>query len=371
MEAATVPTRLSRVNGQIGELIIAGFPLEEIASHSTFEETLYLLWHDSLPTAEQLEHLKKMLVAQRPLPAATLDILKEAALHKVGAMDALRMAASTLTLKLPQDSREEDLRPGAIVLVACLPTIVATYWRLLHNQAPIEPNSDLDHTANYLYMLFGEVPSPENVRALETYFNTVSDHGLNASTLTARVITSTQSDVISAVVGAIGALKGPLHGGAPGLALDMVLEIGDPSQAESYLRNKLESGGRLMGFGHRVYKVRDPRASMLSKAAENMCRAKGDMKLYNLARQVEEVAVKLLGEYKPGRKLETNVEYYTALILHELGLSKDFFTPTFAVGRVSGWTAHCFEQQSRHRLIRPLSPYVGATDRHWVPLEKR
>jgi citrate synthase len=204
------------------------------------------------------------------------------------------------------------------------------------------------------------------VRGLETYLNTVVDHGLNASTFTARVITSTGSDLVSAVVGALGALKGPLHGGAAGPALDMVFEIGDTSRAEGVLRNKLEAGEKLMGFGHRVYRVRDPRAEVLAKAAERMFTRAGDMQLYNLARSVEAEALRLLEEYKPGRRLQTNVEFYTALLLHGLGLDEELFTPTFAVSRVSGWIAHALEQRSANRIIRPQSEYVGPRDKKWT-----
>ena len=221
-------------------------------------------------------------------------------------------------------------------------------------------------------MLNGESPGDEPVQALETYLNTTVDHGLNASTFAARVIVSTRSDMVSAIVGAVGALKGPLHGGAPGPALDAVLEIGKVDRAEAYLRRKIERGERLMGFGHRVYKVRDPRAEVLSQAAERLFRAGGgDAALYELTRGVEKIAVALLAEYKPGRNLQTNVEFYTALLLHGLGLPTDLFTPTFAVGRVAGWTAHCSAQRASGRLIRPQSAYVGARERSWVPLEER
>jgi citrate synthase len=214
-------------------------------------------------------------------------------------------------------------------------------------------------------MLSGETPSPERVRGLETYLNTVADHSLNASTFAARVIIATQSDMISAIVGALGALKGPLHGGAPGPALDMVFEIGQADKAEAIMRHKLERGERLMGFGHRIYKVRDPRAEVLSAAAERFYQADGNMALYNLAREVERIAVALLAEYKPGRNLQTNVEFYTALLLHGLGLPTELFTPTFAIGRVGGWTAHCFEQRQAGRLIRPSALYTGVKDRRW------
>ncbi len=359
-------TRLSSVDGQAGELIIAGFPVEDLASQVTFEEVVYLLWHDALPNAQELADFRQALAARRELPQATLALLRAAAGRKVAVIDALRMAAGTLSLQSPDDPQQQ-----AITLIGAFPTIVAAYWRLLNQQEPLAPRPDLGHAANYLFMLLGQTPSPEHVRGLETYLNTVVDHGLNASTFTARVIISTQSDMISAIVGALGALKGPLHGGAPGPALDMVFEIGDAAKAESYLRYKLDQGERLMGFGHRIYKVRDPRAEVLAAAAARMFQGNGHQALYQLSRQVEQTAIALLAEYKPGRNLQTNVEFYTALLLHGLGLPTDLFTPTFAIGRVGGWTAHCFEQQQLNRLIRPQSVYIGPKDRCWLPVEER
>lgn len=361
-------TTLSSVDGLKGELIIGGFFVEELASQASFEEVCYLLWNDArLPTAQELAAFKQELAAMRALPDATLHLLEAAASHKVQAMDALRIAAGSLDLDLGET---DDVR-RARALTARIPTVAAAYWRLLHGQQPLTPRTDLDHAANYLYMLTGEAPSAARVRGLETYLNTVSDHGLNASTFTARVIISTQSDMVSAIVGAIGALKGPLHGGAPGPALDMVFEIGAPEKAEPYLRAMLDRGDRLMGFGHRVYKVRDPRADVLAHAAEKMFRADGDMRLYELAKHVEGVAIQLLDEYKPGRNLRTNVEFFTALLLHGLDFETDLFTPTFAVGRVAGWIGHCFEQQRTGRLIRPQSVYIGERKRQWTPAEAR
>jgi citrate synthase len=275
----------------------------------------------------------------------------------------LRMAAGTVS---PVTDEEE-----ALALVASLPTMVAAYSRLLGGEEPVDPDPELGHAANYLYMLRGEVPGAEFRRALETYLNAVSDHGMNASTFVARVIVSTRSDFVSAVVGAIGALKGPLHGGAPGPALDVVFEIGDVSRAEAYLREKLGRGERLMGFGHRIYRVRDPRADVLAAAADRLYTTDGDRELYDLALGVEQTALRLLEEHKPGRNLQTNVEFYTALLLHGLGLPTELFTPTFAIGRVVGWTAHCFEQRALDRLIRPQSLYVGSKDGRWVPPEER
>ena len=365
-------TRLSSVEGKAGELIIAGFPVEELAGRATFEETIYLLWHDVLPGQGQLMAFREALSVRRPLPRATLDLLRAAASERGPVMDALRMAAGTLSIGTPVDALIDDEFYGdALALVARLPTIVAAYWRMLNGKEPVAPDPELSHAANYLYMLTGEVPSDEFARALETYLNTVADHGLNASTFAARLIVSTRSDVVSAVVGAIGALKGPLHGGAPGPALDSVFEIGEAGRAEPYLREKIERGERLMGFGHRVYKVRDPRADVLAAAAKRLYTSGGDVALYELALEVEKTALRLLATYKPGRNLKTNVEFYTALLLHGLRLPTGLFTPTFAIGRVAGWTGHCMEQRAQDRLIRPQSRYTGPRDRYWVPLEKR
>jgi len=348
-------TRLSHVDGEAGELLIAGYPVGELAAHATFEETTWLLWHGELPSSRELDAFRAELAALRGLPPATMAILRECAVSRIDAMDALRIALGTVSLASTE----------ATAIVAIAPTIVAAFSRLTAGHEPIAPRADLGHAANYLYMLTGAVPDAERVRGLETYLNTVVDHGLNASTFTCRVITSTGSDLVSAVVGAVGALKGPLHGGAPGPALETVFEIGDASRAESVLRAKIESGERLMGFGHRVYKVRDPRADVLAIAAERLFTRAGDMRLYSLAREVEATALRLLEEYKPGRRLQTNVEFYTALLLHGLGLDVPLFTPTFAIARVSGWIAHAIEQRQANRLIRPKSIYVGPPDRHW------
>jgi citrate synthase len=349
-------TRLSDVDGERGELVIGGFPVAELAGHATFEEVTWLLWHGELPTSSQRDRFVADLAAQRTLPPAAVSLLRECAPQQLEPMDALRIAAGTISL----------VSDEAIAIVARFPTIVAGYWRVRRGLEPVAPRADLGHAANFLYMLSGEIPDAERVRALETYLITVIDHGLNASTFTARVIMSTGSDLVSAVVGAIGALKGPLHGGAPGPALDMVFEIGQASRAEPILRKKIEAGEKLMGFGHRVYKVRDPRADVLAAAAERMYTRAGDMSLYALARDVESTALRLLEEYKPGRRLQTNVEFYTALLLHGLGLDVPLFTPTFAIGRVSGWIAHAFEQRSANRIIRPQSEYVGPRNRTWA-----
>jgi citrate synthase len=354
-------TRLSDVDGERGELVISGFPLADLATQATFEETTWLLWHGDLPSTRELDAFRSELAAERELPRATLALLGECARAAVDPMDALRIAAGTISL----------MSERATAIAARFPTIVASFWRLRRGAEPVAPRSDLGHAANFLYMLTGESPDPERTRALETYLNTVVDHGLNASTFTARVITSTGSDLVSAILGALGALKGPLHGGAPGPALDLVFEIGEASRAEEVLRRKIEAGDKLMGFGHRVYKVRDPRADVLALAAERLYARAGDLSLYTLARSVEATAIRLLDEYKPGRRLQTNVEFYTALLLHGLGLEVPLFTPTFAISRVSGWIAHALEQRAANRIIRPQSQYVGPRGRRWVPVVDR
>ena len=376
-DVVAAETRLSHVDGEAGVLVIGGYPLEEIAERATYEQMVHLLWHGSLPTEAALDGFMSELAASRPLSGVTHDLLRGAAKERRPVIDVVRMAAASLPTI--------DDRADARSVVAGLPTIVAAYWRLLHGKEPVAPVASLGHAANLLYMLDGEIPGDDRVRALTTYLNTVIDHGMNASTFTARVIVSTRSDFVSAVTGAIGALKGPLHGGAPGPVISMLEAIGDADNAESHLREKLESGERLMGFGHAVYRVRDPRADVLSRAARTFFDRDDDGQddgqvdyghdghgdLYALALHVEKIALELLEEYKPGRRLQTNVEFYTALLLKGLGLHPDLFTPMFAVGRVAGWTAHCIEQRAVDRLYRPESLYSGEMNKRWTPRDER
>lgn len=375
-------TRLSKVDGTAGVLTIGGFPLEELAPNATFEEVLHLLWFDRLPSTSELEELRDELAGLRAIPEPTVDLLKACAEKKLPTMDALRMGVDSLTLADPDPS---DVSPEADMLrvksvTARIPTVIATYWRLLNGEAPVPPRAEDRHAANYLYMLQGEEAHPDAARALETYINSVVDHGMNNSTFTSRVIISTRSDIVSAVVGAIGSLKGPLHGGAPGPALDMVFEIreradksGKPikEEADLWAREVVGGGGRIMGFGHRVYKVRDPRADVLGSAAVMLFEGAGDTTLYDDATTAEDAVLEVLAELKPDRSIKTNVEFYTALLLHGVGMETDLFSPTFAVGRVGGWTAHVLEQIEEARLMRPRAGYEGELDRVWVPLEER
>jgi citrate synthase len=369
-QVVAAATRLSHVDGERGELLIAGYPVEELAAKATFEEVLHVLWNDAPPTAAELATLREELAAARQLPAATLDLLRAAAAADATPMDALRMGVASLSLAEPAAPRSGSPGAAAVAsarrIVGAFPALVAAHWRF-RNRLELPPSrTDLSHAASFLWLLEGVEPTAERVRALDTYLCTVVDHGLNASTFAARVVVSTGSDLVSAVTAAVGALKGPLHGGAPGPALDTVFEIATRERAEPILRAKLERGERLMGFGHRVYRVRDPRADVLGAAATRFYEAAGDTRLYDLARHVEATALRLLRDRKPDRRLDTNVEFYTALLLHGLGLPTDLFTPTFAIGRAGGWTAHCLEQIAEGRLIRPQAEYVGARGRRWV-----
>jgi len=353
-------TRLSHVDGDRGELIIGGYELKELAGRVSFEAAAHLLWRGTLPTRDELERLRREFAALRALPEQTLDVVRAGA--KVPPIDALRMGCATLSLDLADP---DDISPTADLeaakrLTARFPTLLAAHARISDGKEPLAPRTDLAHAANFLYMLHGTEPDAAAARALDTYWVTVIDHGMNASTFAGRVIASTRSDMVSAVTGSIGALKGPLHGGAPGPVLDMLLEIGSADRAEAWVRNQLTAGRRIMGFGHRVYKVRDPRADVLAKVVDAMAAARlEDRALFDLARAVESTTLKVLDEVKPGRNLRTNVEFYTALVLQSLGLKPHSFVATFACGRVAGWCAHIMEQHAQDHLIRPQSEYVG------------
>ena len=355
-------TKLSMVDGQNGVLIIAGYPIEEFASKVSIEEAAMLLWTGHLPSKDEVPGVQKELAGYRALRPETLEIIKTA--RNAPPIDALRMACATLSLDV---SNPNDISPAGDLalakrLLSRFPTVIAAHSRLRQGLEPIAPRTDLSLAANFLYMTFGVEADPMAAKALETYWVTVSDHGMNASTFAARVIASTRSDMVSAVTGAVGALKGPLHGGAPGPVLDMLVDIKTASKAEAWLRKEIKEGRRIMGFGHRVYKVRDPRAEVLAKTAQQMAGAHlQNAKLYDLARAVEKTALKVLEELKPGRNLRTNVEFYTALVLQSIGLQPDQFVSMFACGRAAGWCAHVMEQHELDRLIRPQSEYIGPT----------
>jgi citrate synthase len=357
-------TALSEVDGENGRLTYVGYDIADLASNTTFEEVVYLLWYGHLPNAAALASFRAQLAAHRNLPAAVFDTIR-ALPRDAEPMDVLRTASSALGAALQLHGPVSIDHASA--LTAAFPTIVTAYDRIRRGLAPLEPRPELSHAANYLYLLSGDVPSEQRTRALDTYLILTADHGLNASTFTARVIASTQSDMASAVVGAVGALKGPLHGGAPALVLRMLQAIGKPENAERWLTDALDRGERLMGFGHRVYKTEDPRSKVLRKLAEST----SEIDFFRLAVRVEDLALQMLHERKPERRLYTNVEFYSAAVMHGVGLPDDLFTPTFAVSRTAGWTAHVLEQMKDNRLIRPSSTYVGAWDLKVQPVDQR
>jgi citrate synthase len=351
-------TALSLVDGTAGRLVYRGYDIGDLAAHATFEETAYLLWYGRLPNASELTNLRAQMAAQRPLPGQVTRIIQQHD-QRADPMDLLRTAVSALGST--GDFAAPPSIEQAISLTAKMPIILATLQRHRLGEPVIASRDDLGHTANYLYLLSGTDPAPSQVRELDAYLVLTADHGMNASTFTARVIASTLSDLISSVTGAIGALKGPLHGGAPAKVAEMLEAIGAKDRAEPWLRRELEQDHRIMGFGHRVYKTDDPRSLALRKLAGELA-SKKDAEWLALAHHVEDVALRLLEEYKPGHKLYTNVEFYAAAVLRGVGLPKDFYTPTFAASRTVGWTAHVLEQVSDNRLIRPAAEYIGPLD---------
>jgi citrate synthase len=335
-------TLISDVDGERGRLVIAGSDVEQLAASSSYEAAVTRV----LVAAGGTPLEPNELGAARARAWEQLPRLGDA-LARADGMDAFRAATAHIT------SSGND-RADAATAIGAAPVVVAAWSRLRRGLAAIAPDPSSNHAADYLRMTIGGAPSPAAARALEQYLVTVIDHGMNASTFTARVIASTASDLISSVVGAIGALKGPLHGGAPGPVLDMLDAIGEPANAEAWLLGELAAGRRIMGMGHRIYRVRDPRAAVLELAVKPLASPR-----LELARAVETAAAKILRDKKPDRPLAANVEFYTAVLLDAVGLPREQFSPTFGVGRVGGWSAHVLEQRAVGKLIRPASTYVG------------
>ena len=361
-DVVAVRTRMSRVDGQAGELVIAGYRVEDLAGTVPFEAVCHLLWHGVLPTAEALADLRTRIGHRRVEVHASLGGRTNSALSDP--MDALRSALAGF------GSRGE-LADDALTMVAAAPVVIAGWWHARRGAAAPAPRADLSTAADYLRMITARPPGDPDRRALDEYLLTVSDHGMNASTFAARVIASTRSDLVSAVVGAVGALKGPLHGGAPGPVLEMLDAIASADRAEAWLRGELEAGRRIMGMGHRVYRVRDPRAAVFERAVGALSRTGVRNARLDLAHAVERAAEALLKERHPNRNLKANVEFYTAVLLEAVGIPRELFTATFAVGRMAGWTAHVIEQRAEDRLIRPQSEYVGRVPRSTRPDSRR
>ena len=346
-------TSIGDVRGLEGFYHYRQYSAVELAADRTFHDVVELLFTGELPTRVD----KSAGMSPRRLPSGLAEILPQIA--PTGApLDVLRSAVSLLGAEIGWkpilDTSSEELLNQARHLCALVPTILSAVDRLRRGLTPIEPRDDLGFAENYLWMLHGEVPDAAIGRAVEQYLILVIDHGFNASTFTARVIASTGADLAACICGAIGAMSGPLHGGAPSRALEMLDEIGDPSRTAAFVRELVGAGDRVMGFGHRVYKTEDPRSRFLRDLAARL-----EAPLLGFAADVEETVEATLAELKPGRELHANVEFYAGVVMDACGISRDMFTPTFATGRVVGWCAHVMEQAGHNRLIRPSAHYVG------------
>jgi citrate synthase len=347
-------------------LTYRGYNIDDLADHASFEEVVYLLWNDKLPNKEELNEFKKELAEEATIPQEVIEQMKTYPVGDVHPMAALRSAISMLGLfdsEADEMSEEANYRK-AIRLQAQLPTIVTAFSRIREGKEPVAPNKDLSFAANFLYMLTGETPD----EIAETAFNKAlvlhADHELNASTFTARVCVATLSDMYSGVTAAIGALKGPLHGGANERVMKMLTEIGELDNVEPYIQNALDNKEKIMGFGHRVYKTGDPRAKHLKEMSKKLTALTGQSKYYEMSVKIDDMITSQKG-------LLPNVDFYSASCYHSLGIDHDLFTPIFAVSRVSGWIAHILEQYSNNRLIRPRADYTGKIKQTYVPLEQR
>ncbi len=363
-------TTKSYVDGQNGRLYYHGIPIEELAENSTYEETFFLLLYDRLPTESEYEFFKYRMVQYREIPTEVYDYIRRASgRYNDTPMSVLRTAVSMLASF--DDSAEEDSLPAhereAIKITSRIATIVAAIGRARHGLEPVHPRPDLSHAANFLYMLFGEEPDPYYARVMDVILILHADHGCNASTFATLVVTSTLSDMYSAVVAGIAALKGPLHGGANQRALRMLKEIGEPERAEEWVLNALARKRRIMGFGHRVYKAYDPRARILHDYAVEITKRAGTEKYLQMAEIIERVMIERLGP----KGIFPNVDFYSGVVMASMGIDDELFTPIFAVARTAGWVAHAIEQRLDNRIYRPRFVYVGPEIDHWVPLDQR
>jgi citrate synthase len=364
-------TYLSAIDGQAGVLSYCGYDIDDLAANASYEETAFLLWYQRLPAETELQMLSNWLRANRRLPKVVWGIMHSLP-EQATPMEALRTVASTLSMF--DRSCVHEVEGGsslcrAVSLTAKLPTIVASFDRLRRDRPPIEPRTDLSHAANFLYMMSGEEPDPVSADALETYFVLLADHGMNASTFSARVTASTLGDVYSSVVTALGTLKGPLHGGASQKSMEQLLDIGSVENVDEWFEETVAAKRRIFGFGHRVYKAEDPRATILRSLARDVAERSGTTKWYDISARLEERA--LADPYFRERRIYANVDFYTAPLLSALDIPIDLFIPMFAVARVSGWTAHMLEQQQNNRLIRPRAYYAGPRDQVWSDMPIR
>ena len=356
---------VSDVVGDKGELIYQGYNIHDLAKHSTFEEVAFLLWNKRLPTQAELDELNSLLADSYAVPKEVFDVMRHLP-RDADPIDVLRTAVSALE---SYDATARDLSVGnsrkvAIKLTAQFATLVAASERIRNGKDPIDPLPNANIATNFLYMLKGEKPSDHDAKLFDACLILHADHELNASTFTARVVAGTLASVYAAVVGAIGALSGPLHGGANTNVMKTLLDIGEVDNVETYVKQALVEKRKMMGFGHAVYKTEDPRATHLRQFSKEMGERVGDTKWYDMSRKVEEVMMREKGLYP-------NVDFYSASTYYMMGIPLDLYTPIFAVSRISGWTGHVLEQYADNKLIRPRAEYVGGRDLPWVPMDQR
>ena len=356
-------TRISDVDGRRGRLFYAGYDIADLAAHATFEETIYLLHHLELPTADELARSVATLRAESVLDPLLVELIGSLA-QRTGPMTTLRTAVSAAAALDPEDDAPEANLRKAYRLMAKTPQIVATYQRLRTGADAIEPRDDLGLAANFLYALTGKQPDRQVARDFDVVLVLYADHTLNASTFAGRVAAATLADMYAAATAAVATLQGPLHGGAIEAVRGMLEEIGGPDQAPDWVRERLAAKQKIMGFGHRVYKTWDPRATVLREIAERLGKQFGETRWYDTSVRVQETVME-------AKQLYPNVDFYTASVYSALGLPPDLYTPLFAAARMAGWTAHIREQYADNRLIRPDSEYVGPDPRSWQPLESR
>lgn len=364
-DVVATTSRICDIDGNLGKLTYCGVDIHDLANHSSFEETAYLLWHGVLPTRQQLDEVKQQFQANRTLPGQILDVMHLLSKETLP-MDVLRTVVSALTAfdPDPQNKSIEANAQRAIRLTAVLPTIVASWEHIRHNREPVAPLSDGSHAANFLYMLRGEQPVEYDIHVMDVALILHADHELNASTFAARVTAGTLADMYASITSAIGALSGPLHGGANEQVIRMLLDIGETAKARSYILDALENKRRVMGFGHRVYRTEDPRATHLRVMSEELGKRTNDSRWYDISRVVEEAVLEQ-------KELYPNVDFYSASVYYYLGIPIDLDTPIFACSRVAGWTAHVLEQYGNNRLIRPRAEYVGPKVTEYIPIEQR
>ncbi|MEZ6244164.1 MAG: citrate/2-methylcitrate synthase [Phycisphaerales bacterium] len=361
-------TEMSYIDGTAGILEYVGIPIGDLASQSTFEETVFLLWNKRLPDRSELAAFTKELRSRYELPEAMLTLIKSLP-KSAQPMHMLRTMVSALAMHdaSPNDNTVEAARDKALNILAQTPSIVAAFDRHRRGEAPVHPDKSLSFSENFLYMLNSKKPTPAMARAFDICMITHADHGLNNSTFTARVIISTLSDLYSALTGAVGSLRGPLHGGANEGVMKMLNEIDSVDDAEAYVMGKLERKERIMGFGHRVYKAKDPRATELMKLAKQLADDTGNSDLYEKSKAIEKIMAREVG----AKGIYPNVDFYSATTYHCIGLKLDLFTPMFALSRIAGWAGHVIEQLSDNRLFRPTVSYVGPHDAPYIPIDER